>query len=154
MIRHQRKPVRASASGEVTYIIVSLISGQVITFRVSRRRCKMYIGHARLCVYLSVCPRPHAYITARTTVTWGDSRGRPLVVHYLADLQSVHGCRCYDKVAPNAKCQRVLVLALYLVSNCSLYVTYTTTRSSAVTEGPRDALCQSKSCELLHSCTN
>jgi len=39
----------------------------------------------------------------------------PLVVHYWADLQSVHGVRCYDNIAPNAKCQRVLVLALCLV---------------------------------------
>ena len=30
----------------------------VITFCVSRRRRKMYCGHARLCVCLSVCPRP------------------------------------------------------------------------------------------------
>ena len=39
----------------------------------------------------------------------------------MADLQSVHGFRCYDNlqmhVAPNAKCQRVLVLALWLVDN-------------------------------------
>ena len=47
---------------------------------------------------------------------------------HCADLQSVHGFRCYDNVAPsvlaidahdsiveNAKCQRVLVLALCLV---------------------------------------
>jgi len=39
--------------------------------------------------------------------------GCPLVVHYWADLQSVHGFRCYDNIAPNAECQRVLVLALY-----------------------------------------
>jgi len=38
-------------------------------------------------------------------------------VHYRADLQSVHGFRCYDNIAPNAKCQRVLVLALCLVAN-------------------------------------
>jgi len=42
----------------------------VITFRVSRRRREMYCGHARLCVRLcvcvSVCPRPHAYTIART----------------------------------------------------------------------------------------
>jgi len=35
----------------------------------------------------------------------------PLVVHYWADLQSVHGFRCYDNTAPNTKRQRVLVLA-------------------------------------------
>jgi len=37
--------------------------------------------------------------------------GVPLVVHYWADVQSVYGFRCYDNIAPNAKCQRVLVLA-------------------------------------------
>ena len=40
--------------------------------------------------------------------------GCHLVVHYWADLQSVYGFRCYDNTAPNAKCQRVLVLALCL----------------------------------------
>jgi len=42
----------------------------IITFCVSRRRRKMYCGHTRLCVCvsvcLSVCPRPYAQITART----------------------------------------------------------------------------------------
>ena len=37
----------------------------IVTFCVSRRRCKMYCGHARLCVCLSVCPRPYAHTTAR-----------------------------------------------------------------------------------------
>ena len=36
-------------------------------------------------------------------------------MHYWADLQSVHGFRCCDNIAPNAKCQRVLVLAVFLV---------------------------------------
>jgi len=36
-------------------------------------------------------------------------------VHYWADLQSVRGFRCCDNIAPNAKCQRVLVLAVFLV---------------------------------------
>jgi len=39
----------------------------------------------------------------------------PVVVHYWMDLQSVHGFRCYDNTAPNAKCQWVLVLALCLI---------------------------------------
>ena len=34
----------------------------------------------------------------------------PVVVHYLAGLQSVHGFRCYDNVAANAKCQRALAI--------------------------------------------
>ena len=36
-------------------------------------------------------------------------------MHYWADLQSVHRFRCCDNIVPNAKCQRVLVLALCLV---------------------------------------
>jgi len=45
------------------------------TFRVSRRRCEMYSGHARLCVCVSVClclcivsacPSPHSHTAART----------------------------------------------------------------------------------------
>ena len=39
----------------------------------------------------------------------------PLVVHYWADLQSVHRFCGYDNIAPNAKCKRVLVIALCLV---------------------------------------
>ena len=36
-------------------------------------------------------------------------------MHYWADLQSLHRFHCYDSIAPNAKCQQVLVLALCLV---------------------------------------
>jgi len=36
-------------------------------------------------------------------------------VHNWADLQSVHGFRCYDNIMSNAKCQQVLVLAVCLV---------------------------------------
>ena len=39
----------------------------------------------------------------------------PSVVHYCAGLQLGHGFRCYGNIAPNAKCQRVLILALCLV---------------------------------------
>jgi len=48
-------------------------------------------------------------------VTWENGRVCSLVVQYWADLQSVHAFRCYGNIAPNAKCQRVLVLALCLV---------------------------------------
>jgi len=72
----------------------------VITFCVSRRRRKMYCGHARLCVYLCAClsadVRPH-YCTD-PDVTWGRGRSCPLVVNYWADLQSVHQLRCYGNV--------------------------------------------------------
>ena len=57
----------------------------------------MYIGHARLCVCLSLVAFPHYYTDP--DVTWGNGSGCPLVVHYWADLQSVHGCRCCDNIA-------------------------------------------------------
>jgi len=38
--------------------------------------------------------------------------GCPVIVHYWADLQSVHGFRCYDNIAPNAKCS--LFIAVYM----------------------------------------
>ena len=47
----------------------------VITFHVSRRRREMYSGHARLCVCVSNCPRPHAHTTARTWMLLGGMVG-------------------------------------------------------------------------------
>jgi len=56
-------------------------------------------GHARLCVCVcvSVCLTVRGRMPTCTNpdVTWGSGRGCPLVVHYLADLQSVHGLRFY-----------------------------------------------------------
>ena len=48
-------------------------------------------------------------------VTWGNGSGCHLVMHYWADLQAVHKFHCYVNIVPNAKCQRVLVLAPWLV---------------------------------------
>jgi len=56
-----------------------------------------------------------SYYCTDPNVSCGDGWGCPVVVHYWADLQSVHGFRCYDNIAPNAKCQRVFVLALSLI---------------------------------------
>ena len=86
----------------------------LVTFRVSHSRGEMYISHGRLCVCLSlVAFRPYC---TDPDVSWGNSSGCPLVVHYWAGLQSVHGFRCCDNIAPNAKYQRVLVLAICLVN--------------------------------------
>jgi len=71
----------------------------VVTFRVSRRPREMYCGHAHLCVSVSVCVCLSAaacqHYCMDPDVTWGSGRGCPLVVYYWADLQSVHGLRCY-----------------------------------------------------------
>jgi len=89
-----------------------------ITFRVIRSEAKciavtVVCVSVCLCVCLSLAAFPH-YCTDPDE-TLGNGRGCPLVVHCCADLQSVHRFRCHDNVAPNAKCQRVLVLALCLV---------------------------------------
>jgi len=84
----------------------------IITFRVIRRRREMYSGYGRLCLYV-LAAFPH-YCTD-PDVAWGNGMACPLVAHYCADLRSLHGFRCSDNIALNAKCQRVLVLALCLV---------------------------------------
>jgi len=85
-----------------------------------RIRVEMYIGHGRRCVCVSVClflaAFPHYCMDP--DVSWGHGGRCSLVMHYWADLQSVHGFRCYDNIAPNAECQRVCVLALYLAVCC------------------------------------
>ena len=45
-------------------VFFGVITVNIFTFRVSRRRREMYCGHQRLCV----CPRPHVHTTARTRV--------------------------------------------------------------------------------------
>ena len=100
----QKRTIGISGSGILqagcpSCITQSTVDLLVIIFRVSRRRREMYCGHARLCVCLcvSVCLTGAACLHYCTDldVTWGSGRGCPLVVHYWADLQSVHGLRCY-----------------------------------------------------------
>jgi len=49
-----------------THDVMTVSGCDIVTFCVSRRRRKMYCGHARLSVCLCVCPRPYAHTTART----------------------------------------------------------------------------------------
>jgi len=95
--------------------VITVIIITIITFRVRHSRSEMYIGHVRLCVCVSLSLTAFPCYCTDPDVTWGNCRGCPLVVHYWVDLQWVHGFCCYDNIAPNAKCQRVLVLALWLV---------------------------------------
>jgi len=88
---------------------IVILNAVITTLRVMRSQGKMCSGHGHLCVatFSQYCTDPD--------VTWGNGRGCPLVVHYWADLQLVHGFHCCDNIAPNVKCQRVLVLAVCLV---------------------------------------
>ena len=74
----------------------------------------MHIGHGHLCVCLCLAAFPH-YCTKQDVIL-GNGRWCNLVVHYWVDLQSVNRFSCYDNIVPNAKCQRVLVLAQCLVN--------------------------------------
>ena len=57
---------------------------------------QIYSGRARLHVSLSAATCPH-YCTD-PNVTWGNGKGCPLLVQHWADLQSVHGLRCYGSI--------------------------------------------------------
>ena len=81
------------------------------------------VSVTRVCVCVSVCLSvclsaaacPHYYTDP--DVTWGSGRGCPLVVRYWADLQSVHGWRCYGNITRTRNVSEyMLVLALCLVS--------------------------------------
>ena len=66
-----------------------------------------YISSEAKCIVVtticvSVCPSPHSHYCTDPNVTYGNGRGCPLVVHYLADLQAVHGFHCCDNIAPIA----------------------------------------------------
>ena len=48
-------------------------------------------SRASVCLSAAACP----HCCTDPDVTWRGGRGCPLIVHYWADLQSVHGLRCY-----------------------------------------------------------
>jgi len=65
---------------------------------VDEAKCILITG---VCVCVSVCPLPHATLLRRPGCN--EWYGCPLVVYCWADLQSVHGFRCYNNIAANAK---------------------------------------------------
>ena len=80
----------------------------------------VYWSCASVCVCVSVRRRIPTLLhgSGRNLGEW---KGCPLVVQCWLDLQSMHGFRCYDNIAPNAICQRVLVLALCLVKPVDMF---------------------------------
>ena len=95
-------------------IIVDVV---IITCRVRRSQREMHIGHGRLCVCVTVCmsvPRRIPTLLHRSGCNLWRNGGGAL---YLCTIGRICN-RCTGLVAvttaPNAKCQRVLVLALCL----------------------------------------
>jgi len=109
----ENNQITRTVAVKIICVCLNFIRVCLITFHVRHSQGKVYIGHGHLCVCLSLAAFPH-YCTD-TDVTRGNGRGCPLVVHYWTYFQSVHQSRCCDNIALNAKCERVLVFALYLV---------------------------------------
>jgi len=82
----------------------------VITFRIRHSRYEMCIGHMRVCVCLSVPHHIPTLLYGPGCNLGGNGRGCHLVVHYLADLQLVHGFHRFDNIHV---CK---LIALYTVS--------------------------------------
>jgi len=84
-----------------------------ITFRVSRTRREMYCGHARLfvCLFAAAC----LHYCMDPDVTWGSGRGCHLVVHCWADLQSVHGFRCYGNITRTRNVSEYMLYSMLLL---------------------------------------
>ena len=49
-----------------------------------------------ICLCVCLCAAACLHYCMDPDVTWRSGRGCLIVVHYWADLQSVHGLRCYD----------------------------------------------------------
>ena len=101
----------------------SIVAADMFDERQVRSRTNHFawgVAEAKCILVTAVCvsvPRRIPTLLHGPGCKLGNGRGCPLVVYYWVDFQSVHGFRCYDNIAPNAKCQRVLVLALCLLRN-------------------------------------
>jgi len=70
-----------------------------------------------VCLSLAACPH---YCTG-PDVTYGNGRACPLVVHYWADLRSVHGFRCYDNIARTRNVSECLYSLYAWYYNCQCF---------------------------------
>jgi len=79
----------------------------------------MYCGHMHLCVCLSTAACLH-YCTD-PDVTCGSGSRCPIVVHYWADLQSVHGLCCYGNIMRTLVASYKSEREMLASALCSLY---------------------------------
>jgi len=70
----------------------------------------------RVCVSVCLSAAACLHYCTHPDVTWRSGKGCPLVVHYWADLQSVHGSRCYGNITQTRNVSEyMLVLAQCIV---------------------------------------
>ena len=72
--------------------------GQKLSGELARRCSRNRGRRRRVRPYGGIASCKPADAGTDPDVTWGSGRGCPLVVHYWADLQSVHGMRCYVNI--------------------------------------------------------
>ena len=78
-----------------------------------------------LCACVSVCLSLASLPRYNSGYSLGNDRGCPLVMHYWADLQSVHGFRCYDNIARTrnvSECLYSLYAWLYFWTGYSVVI--------------------------------
>jgi len=91
----------------------------LVTFRVSRRRRDtkhMLATRVCVCVCLSLAACPH--YCADPDVSWRNGRGCPVTAHCWADLQSVHGFRCYDNSAEREMSANACIRSIHGLFHC------------------------------------
>jgi len=109
--------IPSTASTPHTTATAAVTLGILTDLFIVQSVCKVKSCVITFCVCVSVCVSfaTFSHYYTDPDVSWGNGTGCPLVVHYWTDLLLVHGFRCCDSIAPNAKCQQVLVLTLCLV---------------------------------------
>jgi len=105
-IANSRTGQLADASGDIPCLVFVLLAAS------ARPRVVQSASWQSASWLSASCPVTH-YCTD-PDVTWGSGSGCPLVVHYWADLQSVHGLRCYGNVTRTQNVSEyMLVYSLY-----------------------------------------
>ena len=101
----------------IMIFLLELCKCFLLTLQVSRRRHEMYSIRLYVCLSVSVHGRMPTLLH-RPGCNLGEWYGCPLVVHYWADLQSVHGLDCYDNTARMwnvSECLYSLVCLVYFI---------------------------------------
>ena len=88
----------------------------IVAKRLDGSRCHLYIGHALLCVCVSVCLSVAAFLhqCMDPDVSWKNGRGAAQLCT-IGGFAISAGVSLLWQYSPNTKCQRVLVLTLCLV---------------------------------------
>jgi len=124
---------------KTAYIILHCIALDCVGLRyVTLYYC---IVVTRVCVRVCVCVCVCLYVCVSTSaclhyctdpdVTWGSGRECPLVVHYWADLQSVHRLRCYGNITRTRNVSEYMLVCLLAL--CLVIIMHTLCRRKVVT---------------------